>query len=256
MKFFLFFIACFCFVAFSGAVSEDEAVFNFGKHICKVKIFRADSSFSSWVSLHDDENTATSEFKEMKKGMSGVSLFEITQNEKRFLVYEIDGKTFRFDPNRIFSESGIQKTVDHLNNNYPQKLIGNIQAFSDSLLRIILPADSTGYLVSAHNNSNNSFSVLSYKNSINAEEVYTNIEADIDDFFIVTRAHDFEYLKSLNYNVVLQSNEAEDDGSLSVYAQKNNIPYISIEVQHGKKNKQSEMMRVAYELSKKRYRIE
>ncbi|MNY25704.1 hypothetical protein D3C86_1595040 [compost metagenome] len=56
---------------------------------------------------------------------------------------------------------------------------------------------------------------------------------DPDDLILVTEKVLFSKLKKENVNVVLQHQEAEDDGSLSIYAMKNNIPYLNVEVQHG-----------------------
>ncbi len=56
---------------------------------------------------------------------------------------------------------------------------------------------------------------------------------DPDNFVFVTDRRFFEYLKQRETSVVLQSMQVPDDGSLSVYAMKNNIPYANIEVQHG-----------------------
>jgi hypothetical protein len=50
---------------------------------------------------------------------------------------------------------------------------------------------------------------------------------------LVTELAVFNLLKKENVNVVLQSKDAVDDGSLSIYAMQNSIPYINAEVQHG-----------------------
>jgi hypothetical protein len=56
---------------------------------------------------------------------------------------------------------------------------------------------------------------------------------DGDDLVYVTEPRLFSSLKKANVNVILQSKFASNDGSLSVYAMQNNIPYINVEVQHG-----------------------
>jgi hypothetical protein len=50
--------------------------------------------------------------------------------------------------------------------------------------------------------------------------------------------------------VVLQSANAIDDGSLSIYCQKNKLPYINIEAQHGQKAEQIKMLQETYSLIK------
>ena len=106
------------------------------------------------------------------------------------------------------------------------------------------------YIVAIHNNTNNNFSVLTYKNSKNAEQVYVNDTQDIDNFFIVTNKSDFDYFKDTKRNVVLQSVNAIDDGSFSVYCQKNKLPYINIEAQNGQKSEQIKMINETYSLIK------
>jgi hypothetical protein len=103
-------------------------------------------------------------------------------------------------------------------------------------------------MIAIHNNSSENFSVLSYNNSSNATAVFVSKDEDIDDFYIVTDTSDYEYFKNMNLNVVLQSKDAEEDGSLSVYCQQNQIPYINIEAEHGHLNKQIEMIKIVYDL--------
>lgn len=73
---------------------------------------------------------------------------------------------------------------------------------------------------------------------------------DVDVFFLVTEQADFDYLKKQKQNVVLQSEKPTDDGSLSVYFEKNNIPYINIEAENEHNEKQIEMMKIIYGLLK------
>ena len=50
--------------------------------------------------------------------------------------------------------------------------------------------------------------------------------------------------------MVLQSINAIDDGSLSIYCQKNKLQYINIEAQHGQKEQQIKMLKETYSLIK------
>ncbi len=52
-----------------------------------------------------------------------------------------------------------------------------------------------------------------------------------------------ELLKEQEINAVLQSKSAKDDGSLSVYADKKNIPYINVEAEHGHVEEQARMLK-------------
>jgi len=73
--------------------------------------------------------------------------------------------------------------------------------------------------------------IESWKNSI-----VTQLTGDEDDLFFVTQQGDFNAMQANQWNAVLQnplvtSDIEEDDGSLSVYAQMNNIRYINIEAE-------------------------
>lgn len=52
------------------------------------------------------------------------------------------------------------------------------------------------------------------------------------------------------YNIVLQSENASDDGSLSIYCQRNKLHYINIEAQNGQKEHQKKMILETYSLIK------
>lgn len=229
---------------------DSEKTFNLGNRTCKISIVGQDEKFAKFISLHDNENTSVDAFLEIKPSLPNCRLYELTQNDERLLKYEIKGKIYSFDPNRIFSSIGIKGTIIKYNQTHPQELENGLSLFADSLLKTINLKNPDCYIVAIHNNTNNDFSVLSYKNSKDAEEVYVNGTQDIDNFFIVTTKSDFDYFKDKKRNVVLQSINAKDDGSLSIYCQKNKLPYINIEAEHGQKAEQIKMIKETYSLIK------
>jgi hypothetical protein len=229
---------------------SDNTIFYFGKKTCTLRTHGNKNPFATFVALHDNENTAVEAFHLIRNDIPGIVLFEIHQNGERLLKYELNNKDYLFDPNRIFSSIGIDKTLSKYNTKFPSHLSKKVKSFADSLLNIIIPKVNQKYLVATHNNTENDFSVLSYKNSSDSKDVFVSKKEDIDDFFIVTLLEDFNYLKGLDQNVVLQSEKAEDDGSLSIYSQKNKVPYINIEAQHGHKAKQMKMIQIIYSLIK------
>ncbi len=158
----------------------------------------------------------------------------------------------RFDPNRIFTDTGIVKTLNENNGPYPDSLKRLIKTFADSLLSVFADTASQKCMIAIHNNSPADFSVLSYKNTLNAREVFIAPKESPDDFFIVTDSVDFAYLKNVAFNVVWQSETPEDDGSLSIWAQQHRIPYINIEAGHGHLKQQVEMIKVVYDMVKER----
>ena len=108
--------------------------------------------------------------------------------------------------------------------------------------------NSSKYIIAIHNNTNGEFSAKSFNNYSHAAKVYISKSKDPDDFFIVTQLPDFIFFKRHNQNVVLQSKSAADDGSLSIYCQKNRIPYINVEAQYGHKKQQILMLLICQKL--------
>lgn len=222
-----------------------------GESSCKVLIVGKEQKFAKFISLHENEHTSIEGItNNINSSTFNCKLYILKQNGDRRLKYILKGKSYFFDPNRIFSLKGIKATLLNCNKSYPSELENRVKSFSDSLLLIMDVENSKNYIIAIHNNTNDKFSVLSYKKSRDAEQVYVNNDEDIDDFFIVTSATDYEHFKSKKLNVVLQSENAEDDGSLSIYCQKNGLKYINIEAELGHKDKQIKMIKETYSLIK------
>ena len=243
-------ISIFSLVSLSSFTYYTEKIFYLGNANCKLTETGQSDKLARFISLHDDENTSVEAYISIKSSLPHAKLFELKQTGERLLKYNINGTNYFFDPNRLFSTIGIKKTIVKYNKTYPKELEQGIKSISDSLLKFINPKSQNTYIVAIHNNTENNFSVLTYKNSKDAIEVFISKSEDIDNFFIVTNKTDFDYFKLLNRNVVLQSKEADDDGSLSIFAQKNGVPYINIETQHGQLNQQIKMIQETYSLIK------
>ena len=244
-------IISFCLLGFTSNIQTDEVKsFEFGSRYCKVIIKGESENDAIFVSLHDNENTSVIAFKEVSEQINRPILIELQQNGGRNLKYGFNGKDYLIDPNRIFSEIGLENSLKKNNNTYPKEIIAPIKDFASKLLAIILPKSRLNYIVAIHNNSNDNFSVKYYAHSSIAEKTYINPNEDVDDFFYVTERSDFEFFKSKKRNVILQSKNVFDDGSLSVYCGRNNLPYINIEAQDGHKEVQKQMIKEAYFLIK------
>ncbi len=232
---------------YTSFVAEAVLYLSLGENRCKLATIGNTKNIAAFVSLHDDENTSVEAFRSVQAKMPDITLYEISQSGDRLLRFKLNKKDFSFDPNRIFTNTGIQKTLEKYNGRtFPPAVIQGVSRFSDSLLRTIRPAGFKGYIVAIHNNTNGNLSVSSYQQSSDAAAVFASNKADIDDFLLVTSKKDFDYFKAQNINVVLQSEKAEDDGSMSVYCQRNQIPYINIEAQHGHLQEQMQLMQAVY----------
>lgn len=227
--------------------SGKNVVFKLGDASCTVLIYEKKKSIANLIALHGNESTCIKSFLALPNQCPFV-LYELQQLGTRLLKYNYNNKCYYFDPNRMFSKKGIINTLKKNNKFYPSAIAIKIKYFTDSLLHILIPQNPATYIIATHNNTDGGFSVKSYLNSPNAAQVYVCKSEDPDDFFIVTKVADFSFFKSKFQNVVLQSKLAKDDGSLSIYCQAKNIPYINIEAQDGHIKKQTEMLLLCQQL--------
>ena len=229
---------------------KNQHIFNLGSTQCELNCSISSNEFAVFLSIHDDENTAVEAFNAIIDQCPKFSLMELNQSGGRLIQYELNGKSYLVDPNRIFSQEGLISSLKKYNKNYPEEVISGFSKFATEFLSKVLPKTRKTYLIAAHNNTEGNLSINTYKGSPVAKEIYSNPSMDIDDFLYVTDQEDFNYFKSKKYNVVLQANSIPDDGSLSVYCQKNNIPYINIESQDGHLEIQKKMIIDTYNLIK------
>ncbi|MBU0697681.1 MAG: hypothetical protein KKE39_14325 [Bacteroidetes bacterium] len=215
---------------------------NLGSAKCSIRIYQNKYAIAKLIALHGNENTCIAASLALPHSSSPFALYELMQNGSRLLKYIYNNKNYYFDPNRIFSKKGIIKTLKKYNKSYPLKLITKIKSFADAVLKIVAIKSSSKYIIAIHNNTDDHFSVNSYKNTANASMIYMSKSQDPDDFFLVTKESDFTFFKAQKQNVVLQSKYAKDDGSLSIYCQTHKVPYINVEAQIRHKKKQIDML--------------
>ena len=189
-----------------------------------------------FLALHDSEKTGLrAAFKFM--GIYGGSVVELSYGLVRNIDFLDSLKEFSFDPNRIFTDEGAYLGLAKYSG--PQihdGLTEKVRKLGDEVLKF-MNADRLSVIIALHNNYNGGFDIHSYSqgNYLEniAEEVFINPDLDPDNFIYVTDRRFFDYLKQKEVNVILQSKDAPDDGSLSVFAMQRQIPYANIEVQHG-----------------------
>ena len=109
----IFLIAIILLTSFS--YNESVRIFNLGNKSCKISTVGQDEKSAKFISLHDNENTSVEAFLEIKTSLLNCKLYELKQNEERLLEYNINGKDYLFDPNRIFSSIGIKGTISKYN---------------------------------------------------------------------------------------------------------------------------------------------
>lgn len=196
------------------------------------------------INLHDDETTAVKAARSVLEEQGGL-LIKIENNAKRNISFSFKGVVYTFDPNRIFSRTGIMLTLKASGKINPLAVI-EVEKFAAHLLQLI--PDSIPCLIALHNNTDGDFSVRTYlpggPRHNDASQVYADEWQDIDDIALTTDQVIYNRMASFGYNSILQDNiKVFKDGSLSVYYGEQNRRYINIETQHGKTAQYREMLK-------------
>lgn len=188
----------------------------------------------NFLAIHDNEDTgvkAAFDYIAMNNG----SIVDCQYGGARNFKFTVDDITYQTDPNSIYTDEGIPIGLEKYGVS-DEAAIARMKNTGKTIMKTY-NHDKTGYIFTLHNNADGGFGIQSYlpENELGstADSVHVNYEMDEDDMILVTELKLFNLLKKENVNVVLQSQEAVDDGSLSIYAMQQHIPYINVEVQHG-----------------------
>ncbi len=206
----------------------------------------------SFVHVHENETTAVAAANLLMDTLQRGCFTTWQCQQQRFVEFKLKGVQYRFDPNRIYTQTGIKTTLKSNKGAFSDSAMLSIQVIADVFLRKYI--DSNRLIVALHNNTDaGGLSISSYKKgnafSSAAKQVFINPKQDADDFFYTTEVAYFNFLKTKGFNVVLQDNvKVPDDGSLSVYAATYHIPYINIEAQNGHLQQQIKMLSTVFQL--------
>jgi hypothetical protein len=218
---------------FEGMTS-DTAFFTLGDLEVNLVKYRYKEPNINFLAIHDNEDTGV-KAAFLYLSVHGGTLVDCQYGGIRNFKFINDEETFQTDPNSIYTRRGIKIGLQKYG-----LWDDNVMDLLDSAGKKIISfynQEKPGYIFTLHNNSDGAFGIRSYlpgyELSSVADSVFINFEMDPDDMVLVTETAIFNLLKAENINVVLQSKYASDDGSLSIYAMQNKIPYINVEVQHG-----------------------
>lgn len=191
-----------------------------------------------FVAPHENEVTAIEGAKQLIGRMGG-TLVILRHQGTRNVKFVLEGQTHQFDPNRIFTDEGIRRTLD---GSQSEAAVTAVRTLAKAIVSHI----GSRQVIALHNNTNGNYSVLSYQPGSeyadDALAVYINSELDPDDFFFITDRSLFDAMQIAGFNAVLQSPTATNDGSLSVYAAKQGIPYVNVEAEQGHLAEQLRML--------------
>jgi len=236
-----------CFTPFEHSVfaedTDEEYLSSLSLENLNVHVeVRATGEGPCFVSLHANETTsivASSSF-------DGTHV-RLRHKGGRNVNFSYNGVHYTFDPNRIFTATG--RAMHVRGSRKPENVV--VESVATLAKQIVAGCGSARPFVGLHNNTDGSYSFAWYEKggrlARDAIETYRAPGQDLDDFVLTTVPAIFARAKEAGYNAVLQSPEAPDDGSLSVFAAKSGIPYVNVEVETGKLTLQQKMLSVVLE---------
>ena len=193
----------------------------------------------AFIHLHQNETTALQAVKTVIRADGG-SLLTLIHSGERNIVFNLTHKRYEFDPNRIFTDIGIKKTLLQFGHYSP-----NAHAQVKKLARKIKKLLPTGKIIAVHNNQ--SYSLKNYfpGNDMagEAQALHVNGRRNYRNFYLVTKEDDYLRLKKMNFNSIWQAMSATDDGSLSVYL--TGSDYINVEAGYDQLATQIKMLKHA-----------
>jgi hypothetical protein len=199
-----------------------------------------------YLHVHQNEATAVTAAKAMLTSAKKGSFVTWVGQGDRYVSFKLQGLTYKFDPNRIFTTAGAHATLNSQGPFSAEALAAVRQVAVQFTQRYV---DSMQLVVALHNNTDGGgLSIDSYlpggTESANTQLVHRSSSHDPDDFFYTTNADIYAYFSKRNFNIVLQDNtKVVDDGSLSVYAGQKGIAYLNVEAQHGHLKQQTAMLK-------------
>lgn len=176
-----------------------------------------------FVHLHQNETTALSAAKAVIMAEGG-SVLTLVHHGERNIAFHLGKTRYEFDPNRIFTERGIQETLTRYGA-YSAAAHQEVEKLA-AAIKARLPK---GKIIAVHNNRE-----YSLKDYLPGHSLASDVSAlhfrdkqNYRNFYLVTQPADFVRLQQLPFNSILQAGGATDDGSLSVYLSRSQ--YINVE---------------------------
>jgi len=208
----------------------------------------------NFLVVHDNEDTGVKAAFEYIR-FSGGSVVDSQYGDVRNYSFRYQGIPYQIDPNKIYSDYGAMSGLEHYGAVH-EDVIADLRTAANMILDFYA-GKKPQYLFTLHNNTDGAFGIASYLKGYElelvADSLHINFNMDPDDMILVTDLKLYNRIKKENVNVVLQSKDAADDGSLSLYAMQQNIPYINVEVQHGHQLVNLQLIEIAVKALKETY---
>lgn len=190
----------------------------------------------TFVHLHQNETTALKAARTVVDAEGG-RLLTLIHDGGRNITFSLHGARFEFDPNRIFSDVGIKKTLLQFGE-YTEDAHREVKKLADKI-KELLPK---GKIIAVHNNE--TYSLLDYfpghELACDAQALHINQGYFYRNFYLVTQQYDYLRLKELKFNTIWQAVNAVDDGSLSIFLSERS--YINVEAGYDQLEAQIDML--------------
>jgi len=233
----------------SGCTSlkSKQHSFRIGETMVPVRLQQRGQPAPVMVNVHDDENTSVRAGKTVLRE-SGGRLIELAHSGHRHVAFQLAGETYRFDPNRIFTDAGTQSTLTR-QGKYSEAAQAAVRQFATEFIETYA-LNRQPVIIALHNTDGRGLFINRYQTNrpLNnaAAMVHESTSRSSGDFFYVTDERFFTWLQARDFNVMLQDNATvPDDGSMSVYFARLGIPYLNIEAHNDHLPEQIIMVRAA-----------
>lgn len=205
---------------------------------------------NAYWSLHANERQGRRALQAREGGLVGKHIYSTSKGRN----WKVEGLTV--DPNRWFSEKGAEEHVRKKNPRASeaqvQKTLSVLSEMRKEFLPDMLP-EAGGAIVSVHNSHPHvrypgNKTIYQHERSKDLTKgVHEGDPADKLDFLLVTDPADFDRAvkEEVPFNVLYQAAGEVDDGSASVWASQQGIPYFNPEIskRKGAQEKQEKMLR-------------
>lgn len=160
----------------------------------------------------------------------GGRLLEIRSQGERLITFRLKGLTYSFDPDRMFTDTGLRRSLIHSGAFVTDAALASAQALRNPVLSQL--GKGRNPIVGVQNNAEDGVDVLSYQKGGPMEDhalkVALNPKEKPHNFFVVLDERLFLKLHHAGFNAVLQSPASPDDGSLAVYCRQRKWPYVNV----------------------------
>lgn len=278
-----------CLLSTAGAqVAPTKTVktLKLGETDVKVNVYERAGASVTLFAPHHNEQGALRAAQEAIAARGGrfveVESFDESGAPARRLRFRVGGKGYSVDPNRIFTANGRACL------GLPPEAEAAVKAFVEELLGLLFAPGGAqlrageSLFVAVHNNSNveerpaaerdADLSAVGYVKPLRSRATFrgmfeasaagvylSNTEEDEDNFIIVTEPRLLGHFAARGFDVIVQKPAAQlrvpgcaiDDGSLSVHASFNGIPYVNLEADAaGGAARQKQMLEAVYDFVK------